>query len=294
MPAPIRLEYRAKPSALRFVSNLARPSPGFADDGQLPDIQAHWPGHRASRREIADFFELSGLPDRGHASILYPHTVSFPMLMAVLSHPAFPLPIWRVLQVRNRMIQHEPIAPDAVFDFTVRTGERRLLEKGVEMDLRVEARKEGRVVWEAVNTFYARGRFGEARAEPAASPGVGGAPATEWRMPAHGRWRYGQLSGDFNPLHMSDWYARRAGYAGAFTHPQRAIGQCLGHLDAAHHAPMQLDTWIKGPVFYDAKVSLRSESRPAGSVFALHVDDDARPAIVGRFVIPNGNKDTLK
>jgi hypothetical protein len=35
-------------------------------------------------------------------SILHAHTASFPMLMAMLSHPAFPLPIWRVLQVRNR------------------------------------------------------------------------------------------------------------------------------------------------------------------------------------------------
>ena len=123
-------------------------------------------------------------------------------------------------------------------------------------------------------------------------PGVGGTTATEWHMPAQGRWRYGRLSGDVNPLHMNDWYARRFGYARAFTHPQRAIGQCLGHLGAAHHVPMQLETWIKGPVFYGAKVSLRSESRSAEQLFALHVDGDARPAIVGRFVTPNARKST--
>ncbi|MCX7168379.1 MAG: hypothetical protein NTV11_19180, partial [Rhodocyclales bacterium] len=99
-------------------------------------------------------------------------------------------------------------------------------------------------------------------------------------------------SGDVNPLHMSDWYARRFGYARAFTHPQRAIGQCLGHLGAAHHVPMQLETWIKGPVFYGTRVSLRSEPRPAEHLFALHVDSDARPAIVGRFVTPNAREST--
>jgi len=294
MPAPIRIEYRAKPSLLTFVSQMWRPSRGFSGDGQLPDIEARWTGQRASRRQLADYFGLSGLPAGEQLSILYPHTVSFPMLMAVLSHPAFPLPIWRVLQVRNRLTQHEPIAPDAVLDFTVRTGERRLLEKGVEMDLLVRADCGGRTVWEGVNTFYARGRFGSADATAAASPSVAGTAAKEWHMPAHGRWRYGRLSGDINPLHMSDWYARRSGYAGAFAHPQRAIGQCLGHLGAAHHAPMQLDTWIKGPVFYGAKLSLRSDPRPAEHVFALHVDDDTRPAIVGRIAIPSGNKETLK
>jgi hypothetical protein len=56
---------------------------------------------------------------------------------------------------------------------------------------------------------------------------------------------------------------------------------------------MQLETWIKGPVFYGARVSLRSEPRPAEQLFALHVEGDARPAIVGRIAIPNGNKETL-
>jgi acyl dehydratase len=106
-------------------------------------------------------------------------------------------------------------------------------------------------------------------------------------MDDHGCWRYGRLSGDLNPLHMSNWYARRFGYARAFAHPQRAIGQCLAHLGVAHHAPLQLETWIKGPVFYDSRLSLRSEPQPAVHLFALHVDGDTRPAIVGRCLTLN-------
>jgi hypothetical protein len=55
---------------------------------------------------------------------------------------------------------------------------------------------------------------------------------------------------------------------------------------------MRLETWIKGPVFYGARLSLRSEARAAEQLFALHVDDDARPAIVGRFVTPNIDRET--
>lgn len=292
MRTPIRLDYRAKPSTLGFMSNFIRPARRASRDGPLPDMQAHWRGQRVSPRDLADFFELSGLPAGEAVSILYPHTVSFPMLMAVLSHPVFPLPIWKVLQVRNRLLQHEPIAPDAVLDFAVRTGERRVLEKGVEMDLLVSAEAGGRVVWEAVDTFYARGRFGAAQAPVCPSPNVAGTTVAEWRMPEHGCWRYGRLSGDLNPLHMSRGYARRFGYSGAFAHPQRVIGQCLGHLGADEQAPMRLETWIKGPVIYGTRLSLRSESRAAEQLFALHVDEDARPAIVGRFVTPNQDKET--
>ncbi len=282
---PVRLDYRAKPSFFGFMAQMWRPKRRFDAAGGLPEILATWRDQRCSPREMADFLALSGLPAGNDLSVLYPHTASFPMLMAVLSHPSFPLPIWRVLQVRNRLTQHEAIAADAVLDLTVRTGESRVLEKGIEMDLCVTAETRGRVVFEAVNTFYARGRFGDAQAGAPPSPTVTGVEATEWRMPAHGRWRYSRLSGDFNPLHINDAYARRQGFARALAHPQRAIGQCLAHLGAARHSAMTLETWIKGPVFYGAKLALRAETQPDRGVFALHVDGDERPAIVGRYQV---------
>ncbi len=281
----VRLDYRRKPSFFGFMARMWRPKGRFDAAGGLPEIEAHWLGQRSAPRDLADYFALSGLPPAGDLSILYAHTLSFPMLMAVLSHPAFPLPIWRVLQVRNRMTQHEAIAPDAVLDFTVRTGESRILEKGIEMDLCVTAQTQGHRVFEAVNTFYSRGRFGKAQAEAPASPAVDGPAVTEWQMPVHGRLAYSRLSGDFNPLHLHDSYARRQGFARAFAHPQRAIGQCLAHLGAARHAAMTLETWIKGPVFYGARLALRAQTQPDRGAFALHVDGDERPAIVGRYQV---------
>jgi hypothetical protein len=282
---PVRLDFRGKPSFLGFMAQMWRPKGRFDAARGLPEMVATWRGQRFSPRELADFFELSGLPHGDELSILHPHTASFPMLMAMLSHPVFPLPIWRVLQVRNRMTQHEAIAPDAALDLTVRRGESRILEKGIEMDLCVKAEARGRVVFEAVNTFYARGRFGAAQAEAPASPAPGGAPVTGWQMPVHGRFRYSRLSGDFNPLHLHDGYARRQGFARAFAHPQRAIGQCLAHLGAARHAAMTLEIWIKGPVFYGSRLALLAETRPEDGAFALHVDGDGRPAIVGRYQV---------
>lgn len=290
----IRLDYRSKPGFAGFMAQMWRPKRRGAADGPLPAMVAEWHGQRSTPAEQTEFRELSGMPADSALSILYPHTASFPLLMAMLSHPAFPLPIWRVLQVRNRLTLHEAIAPDAALDFTVRTGERRVLGKGVEMDLVVTARRAGRTVFEGTNSFYARGRFGAATAEAPPSPVVGGPVSTTWRMPDHGRLRYSRLSGDFNPLHLNNRYARGQGFARAFAHPQRAIGQCLGHLGAIgaiDHAPLRLETWIKGPVFYGAEVALRAEAEPGGGRFALYVDGDERPAIAGRYDHPNPSKE---
>ena len=287
MKREIRLDYRARPSALAFMARALRPSPSLKRG--VPAIEARW-RHRVEPAELARFNALSGLPEGEALPLLYPHTIAFPLHMAILTQPAFPVPIWHVLQVRNRIQQHAPLARDAVLDITVRVAGHRILEKGAEFDLHATVGDGKSTAWESVNTFYVRGRFGAPTAEaipeaPKVSPG----DTANWRMPAGGGWHYGGLSGDFNPLHWWSRYARKHGFAQAFFHPQRVLGQCLARLpQAAAGLPLRLDAWIKGPVFYGAAVKLRSESGADGTRFALHVNDDERPAIIGQLLRVGG------
>ena len=298
MRQEIRLDYRARPSALAFMARAVRPSPGLKRG--VPAIAARW-RHRPDTAEVARFHALSGLPESETLPLLYPHTIAFPLHMAILTQPAFPLPIWRMLQVRNRIVQRAPLARGAELDIAVSIAGHRILEKGAEFDMHAVVRQDGAVAWESLNTFYSRGRFGapttdavvpeapklvsvEANArvegvttEPKVSPG----DTAQWRMPDGGGWRYGGLSGDFNPLHWSSGYARKHGFAQAFFHPQRVLGQCLARLPHDTGLPLRLDAWLKGPVFYGAPVTMRSEAGSDGTRFALHVNEDERPAIVG-------------
>ncbi len=90
------------------------------------------------------------------------------------------------------------------------------------------------------------------------------------------------LSGDYNGVHMFGWYARKLGFPRAFFHPPRVLGQCLARLpQAGFDHPVRLDAWIKGPVFDGAPVKLRHEAGADDTRFALHVNEDERPAIVG-------------
>ncbi len=292
----IRLDYRARPSALAFMLGAVWPSPGFKRG--VPAIAARW-RHRPEAAEVARFVALSGAPG-GTSSpaglppaslaqrplpFLYPQAIAFRLQMAALTQPGFPLPIWRMLQIRNRILQHAPLVPDAELDIEVHLVRDRLLDKGVEFDMHALVRQEGVARWECLNTFYSRGRFGAATVS-----GVPQAPKVSpdntacWRTPTGGGWRFGGLTGDYNPLHLWNGYARKRGHARASFHPQRVLGQCLARLvpgDVFDDLPVRLDAWIKGPVFYDAPVELRSEHGAAGTRFALHVADDARPALVG-------------
>ena len=282
MHKEIRLDYRARPSALAFMARAMRPSPGLKHGG-VTAIAARW-RHRPDVAELARFHALSGLPEGDALPMLYPHTIGFPLHMSILTQPAFPLPIWRMLQVRNRIVQHAPLSRDAELDITVSIAGHRILDKGAEFDMHAVVRQGEAVAWESLNTFYTRGRFGAptAGAVVPEAPKVSPGDTAQWRMPIGGGWRYGGLSGDYNPLHLWGGYARRHGFAQAFFHPQRVLGQCLARLPQAEAAlPLRLDAWLKGPVFYGAPVKMRREVAADGARFALHVNEDERPAIVG-------------
>ncbi|MDT3736882.1 MAG: hypothetical protein ROZ00_11695 [Denitratisoma sp.] len=281
MSREIHLDFRARPSALAFMVRAVRPSPGLRKG--VPAISARW-RHRVDAAELKRFHALSGLPEGDTLPLLYPHAIGFPLQMAILTQPAFPVPIWKILQVRNRIVQHAPLARDAALDIRVKVAGHRILEKGAEFDLHTTVDDGRTTAWESVNTFYMRGRFGAPTADavpeaPKVSPGETAA----WRMPAGGGWHFGGLSGDYNGVHMFGWYARKLGFPRAFFHPPRVLGQCLARLPQAEAGlPLRLDAWIKGPVFYGAPVKMRSESGADEAVFALHVNEDERPAIVGR------------
>ena len=282
MRQAIHLDFRARPSALAFMARALRPSPGLHKG--VPAISARW-RHRVDAAELKRFHALSGLPEGEALPLLYPHTIGFPLQMAILTQPAFPVPIWKVLQVRNRIVQHAPLARDAALDIAVKVAGHRILEKGAEFDLHTTVGDGGAAAWESVNTFYVRGRFGAPTAGAAApeAPKVSPGETATWRMPAGGGWHFGGLSGDYNGVHMFGWYARKLGFPRAFFHPPRVLGQCLARLPQEETGlPLRLDAWIKGPVFYGAPVRMRSESGADGAVFALHVNEDERPAIVGQ------------
>ena len=286
MPEALRIELRRRPSTVGNMTRALYPSAGLAKAGRFPSIVVSWTRHQVDRRHLDTFLGLTGLGASGHLPLLFPHVVSFPLQMTILTHPMFPVPIWGALQIRNHLLQHRRISTGEVLDLETRVAGQRFLEKGAEVDLYSTVRSGAEVVWESLNTFYYRGRFGPpGEASPLArSPDGAEEVYARWRMPSGTGRRFGGLTGDYNGIHLSSWYARLFGFKGAFLHPQLSLGLCMAHL-AGREDPegQRLDAWLKGPVYYNSAVTLRAAVSENDSVFALLADEDERPRIVGRW-----------
>ena len=289
VPAAARIThvtYARRPRAWRYMLGALRSGRRSQPAGPLPDVRASWHGYRPSPGELAAFARLCGLPPAGERMpSLFLHAIAFRLQMVVLTHPSMPVPIWRLLQVRNQLLDLEPVARDAVLDIECRTHAQRVLPKGIEFDVHTTVTVAGRPVAQSVNTFYAKGHFGPAaEAPPPSAPSTPDThPVASWRMKGGGGVRFGRHTGDYNGKHLWRGYARVMGFRKAFFHPLRVVAHSLGRIglhDAAQ--PRRLDIWLKGPVFHDAEVQLRVGEEADATVLSVLTDGDPRPAIVAR------------
>jgi len=271
------------PSALAFMARAFLPSPGLAADGTVPRITQRWEGVRIEPDHLAAFRHACGASGEDEAGVLYPHVLGFRLHMALLTHRAFPLPVWGALQIRNRLVQHRSLRPGERFDLETRVDAHRVVDNGVEIDLCSRLARGPDCAWESTVTYYFRGRFGPAGgATPPQAPDLAQAPVVErFLMPHGGGFRFGRLTGDYNGIHWGDWYARRLGFRAAFPHPQRVAGLCQARLRRPASERQTLRLWIKGPLFYGAEVVLKANGGPGRVDFGLSLAGDSRVALSG-------------
>jgi len=285
MQFPLTLEYRRRPSTVAFMARAFWPA-SLRRRGAFPPVASHWNGHHVEPWHLESFREVTGLQAPGALSLLYPQVLAFPLQMTVLTHPALPLRIWGTLQIRAHIVQHKPIHAGEPIDMACRVADQRVLEKGVELDLEVTVRVHGEERWTSLNTFYYRGRYGSPSTPSplAAAPDANGAESAEWLAERRTGWVYGRLSGDFNGIHTSDWYARRFGFRKALYHPPVMVAQAAARLPGFQEATAgRLDAWFKGPIFYGSTVRMQVRQDGPSQVFALRAGEEARPSIVGRW-----------
>ncbi len=277
--------HRKTPSALAFMPRAFLPSPGLPPGAALPRITQRWDGLHIDAGHLKAFCRATGLPEHGYAPIIYPHVIGFRLQMALLTHRAFPLPVWIALQIRNRLVQHRHLRVGERFDLETHIGTNRIVDKGTEIDLVSRLMHETNCCWESEVTYFFRGRFGSpADVSSAAAPDLAHAPVVDrFTIPSDGGWNFGVLTGDYNGIHWSNWYARRFGFRAAFPHPQRVAGICLGRLEGPQSEAQTLQIWIKGPLFYGSAVALSAATEPGGTRFGVCLESDHRFALSGQW-----------
>ena len=253
------------PSLGRLYAKAALTARGRS--GNLPDDRLARHGVAVDPAHLAAYTRVCRLPLDDVLPATYPHMLTFPLQMALMSDRAFPLALPGLVHVRNRIDVLRAIRSDEALDLEVRAGNFAQHRSGAAVDLHATASVGGEEVWRSTSTYLARGASapdGAPEADLEVAVGDLERVAATWRIPDDAGRRYAKVSGDVNPIHLSGLTAKAFGFKRAIAHGMWVKARVLGALAGRLPDALAIDVGFRKPLFLPSTVTLSTAPADGG------------------------------
>lgn len=264
------------------VTELPRKLPGLRRGGDpvLPDLELAVNDVEVDRDHLAHYDHVCGFRVRNELPTTYPHMISFPLQMKLMTDGAFPFPVMGLVHIENRIEQKRWIRADEKLAFKVRADNLREHERGIQFDLVANATSGGEPVWHSTSTYLRRtgGGGGGSSSDKKAKPPE---PHAFWKVPDDIGRRYASVSGDINPIHMHSLSARLFGFPSAIAHGMWLKARCLAALEGELPDALTVEVAFKLPLLLPAKVAFADWPADGGRDFAVHDARKGKPHLTG-------------
>jgi len=236
---------------------------------------------RVDRDRLAAYDRLCGFDLSDVLPATYPHMLTFPLALSLLTSGSFPVPAIGLVHIANRIVQHRPILASERLSLRVWATALAPHPRGRQFTLRSEAWVGPEKVWEESSVNLARGRRDDSVAPPEGPPDSSELPqAAVWRLPGDLGRRYGSVSGDMNPIHVHPLSAKLFGFPTAIAHGMWTKARCLAQLGRPAAGPCTVDVAFKRPIRLPARVVYaEGEAQSDGGSVAFGVRDGGQGAV---------------
>jgi acyl dehydratase len=252
--------------------------------GPLPDDRLARHGVGVDPAHLAAYARVCGLPLNDVLPATYPHMLTFPLQMALMTDRSFPLALPGLVHVRNRIEVLRPIGSDAVLDLEVWAERFARHRSGAVVDLCASVSAGGQEVWRSRSSYLARGAQapeGAPEADVEVSVGDLERVAATWRIPDDAGRRYAKVSGDVNPIHLSGLTAKAFGFKRAIAHGMWVKARVLGALAGRLPDAVDLDVSFRKPLFLPSTVTLSTAQAGGGWDVAVRSASTGTEHVVG-------------
>jgi hypothetical protein len=291
MQAKHSLEFARAPSVWSMYPKImtSRKPPLLAEGAEVPRIESRLSKVVIERKHLAAYSEICGAATGATLPIAYPHILAMPLHLAMLGAEAFPVKLFGLVHVQNRIAMREPLSAEEPAEIRCWIEGHRDTERGQEFDLHTEYVVADQPRWDETCTFLARRRSpaGAGKTTTGLRPPEHGADAvavksSSFRAPAGLGRRYGFLSGDVNPIHMSDLTAKAFGFPRAIAHGMWSLGRLASDFEPAQfNGGCELSVSFKLPIFMPGWLMLQRWEIENGSAFALRDAQGDKPHVTG-------------
>src|SRR5262245_40578189 len=290
MQAKHSLEFARAPAVWSMYPKImmSRKPPLVAEGGEVPRIEARLAKVAIDRKHLAAYSEVCGAAAGTTLPIAYPHILAMPLHLAMLGAEAFPVKLFGLVHVQNRIAMRQPLSADEPAEIRCWIEGHRESERGQEFDRHSEYVVKGEALWDETCTFLARRKPPPGTKPGGASRSAEGAPdatamqSSSFRAPAGLGRRYGFISGDVNPIHMSDITAKAFGFPKAIAHGMWSLGRLASDFEPAQFdGGCELTVSFKLPIYMPSWLMLQRWQIENGSGFALRDGQGEKPHVTG-------------
>jgi acyl dehydratase len=235
--------------------------------GDLPDTHLARKGVAVDPAHLAAYDRVCRLPVNDVLPVTYPHLLTFPLQMALMSDRSFPLALPGLVHVRNRIDVVRAIGAGESLDLEVWAERFARHRSGATVDLCATVSAGGQEVWRSRSTYLARGATapdGSPDADIEVVVGDLARVAATWRIPDDAGRRYAKVSGDVNPIHLSGLTAKAFGFKRAIAHGMWLKARVLGALAGRLPDALSVDVGFRKPLFLPSTVAVSTAQAGGG------------------------------
>jgi acyl dehydratase len=256
-PALPRLYAKAAGGSLKPLTSVSPDA--------LPDLEVVLHGASVSAATLTAYHRLVGGTVTDHVDSVALHGLGFPVALALMSRPEFPLPLMGAVHLSNRATLLRPV--EAGQRLTVRAAAQGLEahHAGTTVTIVTRLFSGEEEVHVSRSVYLAKGvslTGVQAPSKPERSPLEPPVPTGRWTMPASVGRAWAEVLGDWNPIHLGALPARVLGRKRAMAHGTYLAARALTGATRAD-TPHEWEITFGAPVSLPGVVSFARE--PDGS-----------------------------
>lgn len=251
----------------------------------LTKLELAIPSVTLDAKHIAQYAALTGFSASQGVPLIYPQMLTFPLVSAYVVSPECPWPAMGTVHLANSIEQYKSLRSGDTVRVEMSTGELFAHEKGQGFTLDLRILRDGELVWSATQSLLRVG-VKETSGQPFTSQlalDTTLSCQTEFTAPADIGRRYGAVSGDRNPIHLTAMTAKLFGFKRAIAHGMWTKARALSYLlpaDPLERASATVE--FKTPLLLPGRAALWTERSDHGAQFEVRDKKGARPHLRGQ------------
>jgi len=158
MQAKHSLEFARAPAVWSMYPKImmSRKPSLVPEGGAVPRIESRLAKVSIDRKHLASYSEICGAAAGTTLPIAYPHVLAMPLHLAMLGAEAFPVKLFGLVHVQNRIAMRQPLSAEEPAEIRAWIEGHRDTERGQEFDLHTEYVVANEPLWDETCTFLAR------------------------------------------------------------------------------------------------------------------------------------------